>query len=188
MNRINLLRGGDLPVYRTKPLPVAPIRGQFFVTEFVLQATRQALVDTALSGIHDGGHEGMVLWAGREEGEATFFLSAVLPRARHAPQRVTIEEREVARASRAARPHRLGIKAQVHSHPGSDTRHSDGDDDLILMPFEGMLSLVAPRFGIGMDGLESLSVHQYQEGRWVLCEPDSVTDNFTVVPEEIDVR
>jgi len=34
----------------------------------------------------------------------------------------------------------MGILCQVHSHPGSDTRHSDGDDELVLLPFEGMLS------------------------------------------------
>jgi proteasome lid subunit RPN8/RPN11 len=64
---------------------------------------------------------------------------------------------------------RLSIVAQVHSHPGSDTRHSDGDDDLVLMPFPGMFSLVVASYGAGslLPG-QGAGLHQFQDGRWVL--------------------
>ena len=61
----------------------------------------------------------------------------------------------------------LGILAQVHSHPGRDTRHSDGDDDLVVMPFENMLSLVAPYYGRAIRAITDFSVHQFQDRRWV---------------------
>ncbi len=50
---------------------------------------------------------------------------------------------------RAARRLGLAVMAQVHSHPGADTRHSDGDDELIVLPREGMFSLVIGRYGEG---------------------------------------
>jgi proteasome lid subunit RPN8/RPN11 len=116
------------------------------------------------------------------------FLSVVVPESDHGPQGVMVDGQEVSRASRRMRNRNLGLKAQVHSHPGGDARHSDGDDDLVLMPFEGMLSVVAPDFGIELDALGDLTVHQYQDGRWVLCSPESVERNFEVIPTVMDIR
>ena len=50
---------------------------------------------------------------------------------------------EVGKISRAAssRLRRSWLRAGA-SHPGRDTRHSEGDDTLIIMPYEGMFSLV----------------------------------------------
>ena len=59
------------------------------------------------------------------------------------------EENATGNASRAARALGLSVVAQVHTHPGRDTRHSDGDDDLVLMPYEGMFSLVVGEYGHG---------------------------------------
>jgi proteasome lid subunit RPN8/RPN11 len=87
-----------------------------------------------------------------------------------------------------ARQHGLGILCQVHSHPGKDTRHSDGDDGLVLLPFEGMLSVVVPDFGIGFKAVSQCGVHQFQKGRWVLCDPDSVARGVLIVPVEVDLR
>jgi hypothetical protein len=56
----------------------------------------------------------------------------------------------------------------VHSHPGQDTRHSEGDDKLILMPYEGMFSLVVADYGHGsLLPNEGAGLHQYQSGRWL---------------------
>ena len=79
----------------------------------------------------------------------------------------------------------LAVVAQVHSHPGSDTRHSDGDDKLILMPYEGMFSLVVANYGDG--GLltsEGASLHQYQDRRWVLITAPT-SDTLIIVPPVI---
>jgi len=176
------------PVYRTKPLPKESLRGQFLLPETLIGATRKALVDTALEGIRDGGHEGLVYWAGRQAEDATAFLSVVIPVSDHGPQYVMVSGPEVSRSSRAARNHNIGILAQVHSHPGWDGRHSDGDDDLILMPYEGMLSVVAPHFGRHVRGVADLAIHQYQEGRWVLCTSESVERGFVTVPTTISLQ
>lgn len=170
------------------PLPEGELRGLFFVTEQVIAATRQALVDFALAGIRDGGHEGIAYWAGREAHDCTVFLQTIVPNAEHSPARVSVRREEIGRTQRAARASRLGVLCQVHSHPGSDARHSDGDDDLVLLPFESMLSIVVPNFGTTFDGFRNACVHQYQAGRWVLCSNESVSGQLVVVPSVADLR
>ncbi|MGQ0678172.1 MAG: hypothetical protein ACT4OM_00685 [Actinomycetota bacterium] len=84
-------------------------------------------------------------------------------------------------AAQVARSCRLVLLAQVHSHPGTDTRHSDGDDDMVLMPFEGMFSVVVGRYGDDdATPAEGAGVHQFQDSAWV-----SVSDaasSVVVVP------
>jgi proteasome lid subunit RPN8/RPN11 len=178
----------DPPVYRTRPLPVGELRGSFLLAQSVITATREALTSFALSGIRDGGHEGMAFWAGRETDRATCILQAIVPNANHSSQRVMASAEAVGSAARAARKNGLGILCQVHSHPGSDARHSDGDDDLVLLPFERMLSVVVPGFGLYFSNLDGACVHQFQDGKWVLCSAKSVTANMIVVPSCVDLR
>lgn len=111
-------------------------------------------------------------------------MSAVGPAVDSGPQHVIAGERSVGAAAATARALRLGIVAQVHSHPGSDTRHSDGDDDLVLMPFEGMFSVVVAGYGRG-DILPAggAGVHQFQDRRWVLLT--DAADAVVVVPGEV---
>jgi proteasome lid subunit RPN8/RPN11 len=132
-----------MTVHRVTPLPTGPATGRLLVTDAVVTPTLAAL--QASSGDHRR-KEGLVPWPGR----------------------VHLDERAVGATARAARAHGLGVVAQVHSHPGHDTRHSDGDDQLILMPFEGMFSLVVADYGRGsLRPEEGAGLHQHQAGRWV---------------------
>jgi proteasome lid subunit RPN8/RPN11 len=178
----------EMHVHRTRPLPIAPLQGKFVVAADVIHSTQRALLSFAIDGIYDGGHEGLVYWAGRECGDVTVLTTAIVPDADHGPQRVEVSTRAVAAMSRSARSLGLGILSQVHSHPGDDTRHSDGDDSLILMPFEGMLSIVVGDFGRAWSDLTTAGVHQFQKKRWVLCPPESISRQITVVPSCVDLR
>jgi proteasome lid subunit RPN8/RPN11 len=178
----------DRPVYRRRPLPRGELRGLFLVCEPVISETRNALTSFALAGIDDCGHEGIVYWTGRESTDCTVFLQAIVPVADHSHGRVMVNREEIGRTQRAARAQKLGVLCQVHSHPGGDARHSDGDDDLVLLPFEGMLSIVVPRFGIGFSNVADACVHQFQDGRWVLCSPESLAKQLIVVSTVQDLR
>ena len=58
---------------------------------------------------------------------------------------------------------------------------------MILLPFDGMLSIVVPWYGKdGMHPLFSCGIHQYQEGRWVLSNKN--LDGIQVVPSMVDLR
>lgn len=180
--------GRDRPVYRTKPLPEGPLRGQYVVTEQVLHVTATALQEFALAGIQDCGHEGLVLWGGMKTDNFAMITTVIRPRVEHSHGGVHVDEESFGTAVHQAREAGLVLIGQVHSHPGTDARHSDGDDELIALPTEGLLSVVVPTFGVGFDRLGDVCVHQFQDGRWVLCSPESVDAQMTVTPATIDTR
>lgn len=167
-----------MPLLRTKPLPVAQARGRLIVPVLVARETR-----VALQGFHgpDGRHEGLVYWLGRRLESDIIVAGAVIPNCEHGPHRVMASAAAVGSIARAARAQGLGVVAQVHSHGGDDTRHSDGDDVLVLMPVEGMFSLVVGRYGDGgITPKGGMGVHQYQNGRWVQI-PRGSTDALVFV-------
>lgn len=150
------------PFYRTKPLPRGELRGTHRVSSALVASSASVLRQYA-----ELRHEGLVFWLGLRVGETTYYLSVAAPATDHGPQRVLFDAQAFGDAAQRAREHGLCLLAQVHTHPGDEARHSDGDDDLIPLPFEGMLSLVAPRYGTDLVNLDGLVVHQFQDGRWV---------------------
>jgi hypothetical protein len=171
----------DIPVHRLRPLLTGPSRGRLLIASAVIEVTTSALQKSAGD---DGRHEGIVLWLGRAAAAAdTLIVSATVPESEHTRGSVHIGHAAVARASRAARRLGLVVAAQVHSHPGSDTRHSDGDDEMILLPYEGMFSLVVASYGDGpAHASDGAGLHQYQDGQWV--QVDNPATAMVVVPPE----
>jgi hypothetical protein len=126
---------------------------------------------------------------GRQAGEWTWLLSVVGPNADHGWGHVRCSEADISGVVAVAKQFGLGLLAQVHSHPGGETEHSDGDDQMVLLPFEGMLSIVVPHYGrASLLPLNTLGIHQFQDGEWVLAEPRSVAEQVAVVPTVVDVR
>jgi proteasome lid subunit RPN8/RPN11 len=154
-----------MSVHRTRALPVGPAHGRLLVAEGVIGRTSELLQQ---AGALRPPHEGLVWWLGRQVGHDFLVLACHRPPCRSGPQFVMADESATGNASRAARVCGLTIVAQIHSHPGSDTRHSDGDDDLVLMPYDGMFSLVVGEYGLGsvLPG-HGAGLHQYQSGLWV---------------------
>jgi proteasome lid subunit RPN8/RPN11 len=170
------------PVNRLTPLPVGTPRGRLVVSAVVLEATQRALAEVPF----DVPHESLVWWLGRKVGDDTVVVSLIRPHTDSTPQSVMVSEVAAGLASRRAREFGLGVVAQIHTHPGTDTRHSDGDDELIFMPFEGMFSIVVAEYGRGrLDSPKGFSAHQFQDGRWVLL--DQPADAIIVVPVEVSL-
>ena len=170
-----------MTVHRVRPLPGGTLRGHYTITNNLISDTQMALRAFDEAGWHEGGHEGICYWAGREKSKHTSLEAVLVPEARHRPLGVFVSETAFADVARRARSMHLGILAQVHSHPGADTRHSDGDDELVVMPFENMLSLVAPHYGRILTSIGDFSIHQFQDHRWVLCDRKSITGSFEVI-------
>lgn len=172
-----------MSVHRLTPLPRGVARGRLLVCAAVLPSTRDRLRN---SRGDDGRHEDLVLWAGRTVGNDVLVAAALFPETSHGWGFVSLTEKATGAAARAGRRHGLAVLAQVHSHPGSDTRHSDGDDKLVLMPFEGMFSLVVGHYGDGsVMPSEGAGLHQFQDGRWI--QVIDATEALIVIPEAIDV-
>jgi hypothetical protein len=173
---------------RTRPLdsPISEpsLSRRLFVHEAVLLQTEQ-LLPTYRDP--DSSHEGIIFWGGLEYHDRVFVLSAVAPMADHGPGHVRCDERAVLDTSRTFRRSGLGVVAQVHSHPGDYAVHSLGDDKMILMPFEGMLSIVVPWYGrFGMRPLTMCGIHEFQHGKWILCTSNSSA--ITIIPVARDLR
>jgi hypothetical protein len=165
--------------------PVGSARGRIIVSAEVVDQTARAL-----GSFHRGGdpHEGLVYWAGRRIAESTLVIAAIVPAAKHETLRVTADERSIGFAARVARSHGLGIVAQVHSHPDENIGHSLGDDRLVLMPFEGMFSIVVADYGRGpFEPGPSLGVHEFQDGRWMRINPLN-PKILSIVPSLTDLR
>jgi len=171
-----------MTVHRTRPLPRGVLRGCYSIVDSLIEDTQRALRGFDEAGWCEGGHEGICYWAGREEPGLTTMEAVLVPKANHRRFGVFVSESAFADVARRTRAMGLGILAQVHSHPGRDTRHSDGDDDLVVMPFENMLSLVAPNYGRNLKGITDFSIHQFQDHRWVLCDRDSISISFKRAP------
>ena len=169
-----------------RKLPTGPLRGRFQITSGAVEALERLL--PTYRG-PDGPHEGISFLCGYETPATTLYLTAVAPEADHGRGHVRCSEEAIAAVTNAAREQGLGLLAQVHSHPTGAAGHSLGDDEMVFMPFEGMLSIVVPDYAhFGLRPLDSLGVHQYRDGHWVLCTSDSVRANFTIVPALRDLR
>jgi hypothetical protein len=163
-----------------------PMVGLFAISEPVIDAAERLL--PTFRGI-DGDHEGILFLLGVERPSETLFLSVAAPDAEHDPGRVHVSREAVLGVAKAGRRLGMAVLAQIHSHPGSWTEHSLGDDSMVLMPFEGMLSIVVPHYGqFGLRPIDSLGVHQFQGGQWVRCEIASIRGGIRVVPASIDLR
>lgn len=175
------------PQFRShRDLPRATLRGQFWIADAVVTAAEQIL--PTFRG-PDGDHEGIAFLAGVELPGFTLFNAVIAPQAEHGPGRVHCSKEQVLACARAARSVGLSLLAQIHTHPSGCTHHSEGDDEMVLMPFEGMLSLVVPNYAhFGMRPLDGLGVHQFQDKRWVLCSRDSVHAGLRIAPNVLDLR
>lgn len=174
-----------MSVNRLKPLPSVPPNGQLIVSDLVVEKTRQLLQSFGESHVR---HEGLIYWLGRRLDQDTLVVSLLAPRSASSPQRVMASAKDIGIAAKCARRDKLSMVAQVHSHPGNDTRHSDGDDQLVLMPFEGMYSIVVAHYGKGGIGHgQGTGIHQYQAGRWVRIT-DDLGPGMIVVPHAVDLR
>ena len=167
-------------------LPNGDLRGRFFVTEGAL-ASLERFLPTYRGP--DGDHEGIGFLCGLETDRATVLTTAIAPEADHGLGHVRCRDLQVAQAVKIGSRLGVGLIAQVHTHPGASTSHSYGDDDMIFMPFEGMLSIVVPHYAhYGLRPLDSLGVHQFQDGRWRLMSRESVCEGFLLLPSEVDLR
>jgi proteasome lid subunit RPN8/RPN11 len=169
-----------------REFPIRPLRGEFLIAEAAIRETERLL--PTYRGL-DGDHEGIIYLLGRDLDELTVLTTALAPEAQTTTGSVHCTKEQMAMAVDAARQAGLGLLAQVHSHPQAWIEHSLGDDRMIFMPFEGMLSIVAPWYGrVGMRPLQNLGVHQYQDGRWVGIEPSTIRRGIRIVPASLDLR
>ena len=167
---------------RDNPLPIAKLEGKFRIASDSVQRIYEVLRWQSANGSSDSGNEGLVYLAGERTDNETFYSTVIVPTVRNTHGSVFVDAKEFGKCAKRARQQGLLVLAQLHSHPGSCCHHSDGDDRLITLPFEGMLSIVVPNYGAEDVPLEKCGVHQNRNGVWHLCTEESVRENFTTTP------
>lgn len=61
----------------------------------------------------------------------------------------------------------LQVIADVHTHPGRDTRQSGIDQRHPMIPVAGHIALIVPQFATGNRfSLRGVGVHEYRGGNW----------------------
>lgn len=62
----------------------------------------------------------------------------------------------------------LQVIADVHTHPGRDTRQSATDQRHPMIPVAGHVALIVPRFATGNNfSLSGVGVHEYRGNDWI---------------------
>ena len=88
-----------MTVYRTRPLPRGALHGRYKISPKLIDDTKQALRTFYEAGRHEGGHEGLCYWAGREAPDVTCLEAVVAPTARHGQYGVFVFGGRVCRRS-----------------------------------------------------------------------------------------
>ena len=102
-----------MTVERQHPLPRGTLRGRYRIADDLITETQLALRTFDEAGRHEGGHEGICYWAGREELHLTSLEAVVVPAARHERFGVFVSAAEFGEVARRARAMGLGVLAQV---------------------------------------------------------------------------
>ncbi|WP_022696343.1 Mov34/MPN/PAD-1 family protein [Euryhalocaulis caribicus] len=115
-------------------------------TRFLIPESCFRNLVTYLNDASTQGHEGVVLFLGKGNGETKVALQCVQPKATTTQGSFKISSAEMAKVINLATDLDLEIIAQVHTHP-REAFHSKGDDEGARIRYEGYLSLVIPTMG-----------------------------------------
>lgn len=114
--------------------------------------------------------------------------TVTVPHAQQYADHFTVSAEEMSRAGQHLRTHGLARLAQVHTHPGSDTRHSPYDDKHAYSRKAGAISIVLPWHAHGDPLPTGGSVHLHDGERWHGLSPDDATAFIRLAPATVDTR
>jgi hypothetical protein len=155
-----------------------------FLPESVRDATLALL---ASSGTKRQRHEGVVYWAGLEVGASSVALEAIAPEADTGPGFFRTSVGSNADAIHEVCRWGLVLVAQVHSHPKGWSEHSQGDDEMALKPYPGMISVVVPDYGRGSKDPRDWGGYRWEGQAFQQPDPAGSTP-IVVVPTAASLR
>ncbi|MFL6137450.1 MAG: Mov34/MPN/PAD-1 family protein [Frankiaceae bacterium] len=100
----------------------------------------------------------------------------------------TVSAEEMSRAGAHLRRHGLVRLAQVHTHPGHDTRHSPTDDESAYSRKAGAVSIVLPWHAAGDPSAADGTVHVHDGYGWRQLSQADAEAFIRVIPATIDTR
>lgn len=116
-----------------------------------------------LAGYRRARVEGGCLWYGRRNGATATAMLIGVPKQINRMRNFEIPSDALAELN-AEIPDQLVVVAQLHLHPGSDTRHSTWDDHLVVS--QRVFSLVLPNYGAPPCDLGHAGIHAHDGRAW----------------------
>jgi hypothetical protein len=126
--------------------------------------------------------------AGPTAADGGVVTTVAVPHADQSDGHWDVSAREMSRAGRHLRSYELVRLAQVHTHPGRWTGHSDSDDELAFSQVPGAISIVLPAHATTWPGLGDAGVHRRARDGWHQLDHDDVAHHVKVVPSAVDLR
>ncbi|MBI5021130.1 MAG: Mov34/MPN/PAD-1 family protein [Ignavibacteriales bacterium] len=147
------------------------------------EAVIKQSIDSFLKfGLSDKPHEGIVYWAGKRDPKGVIVIRCLTPNAKTAWGSFQTSAQANAEIIKILCKEHLELIGQVHTHPGKFVGHSDGDDQLALMPYEGFLSIVVPQYARGgMLPLTKCGVHVFENGYFRRLGSVEIKKTFHVI-------
>lgn len=124
----------------------------------------------------------------RDDTASAVVTTVTVPHAQQYPDHFTVSADEMSRAGQHLRTRGLVRLAQVHTHPGSDTRHSPYDDEHAYSRKAGAISIVLPRHAHGEPTPTGGSVHVHDGERWHRLSAHDAAAFIRLVPATVDTR
>jgi hypothetical protein len=146
------------------------------------------VIEDTLAHLRAAGRDGrecIVLWlTGRPVVPGATVVAAYRPEQQAAMDRFWIPPSAMTRLMTHLRTHRLGLAAQVHSHPHR-AFHSRADDEWAVVRHESALSVVVPDFGegVGIDNfLNRIAVFSLSaKDQWLGVDRAALPAHFEVI-------
>ncbi len=135
--------------------------------------------------------EAVIFWYGREfeADKIDVVLSLAIPKAEHSSGNYHVPMKEATKVGHAMLEKSLVCLAQIHTHPGTNTTHSDFDDDNAISKRNGFLSLVAPRFGVKpLRDLSDVSIHESWNNNWEILDVKAKSQRIVIIDDFLDFR
>jgi hypothetical protein len=130
--------------------------------------------------------ETVVYWVGHSTDRKSIVMSVVRPRQRSTFGSFRVDRKANADVAAWLCAHKLKLIAQLHTHPGEFTGHSNGDDFGAPFAFNGFYSIVVPHHGRrGILPLAQCGVHVFVE-RFVQIAPLLIPKYIQVVSHGLD--
>ena len=146
----------------------------------------------ATATLHDRPHdrERVAFLDGPRPGEngPAVATTLVLPDGAITRGQYTLSPEAMSQAGRHLRALGMMRLAQIHSHPGNWTGHSDHDDEFAFSHRDGGISIVVPHYGACAPGLCDCGVHVCEGGIWREVGAKEIDDFVRIVPSQMDFR
>jgi hypothetical protein len=157
--------------------PVNPL----CVTTRLWELTLDLMVPYAERGVEAG-----CFWYGARASHIDVALVVGISRQINRPRNFEIPSDALAEMIAALPSAGLVAVAQIHTHPGSNTKHSPWDDDLVVS--RKLYSLVLPAYGRRPCPMNTVAVHEFSNDRWQRLKSDEAAHRILLVQSLVDAR